>query len=225
MVTQKNGVSAKTVERMLGLSYTTAWTWLHKLREGMVNPCRTVLSGTVQVDETYLGAMRTGVRGRHKGEKALLAIAVEEREAGMGRARMAAVSDASAPSLQGVIVQHVAVGSTIRTDGWPSYKGLGRKGYTHVPEPGTGRDKDLSSIRYVHHLAGLVKRWLLGTHQGAVREKHLNAYLDEFVFRFNRRGSRHRTLLFQRLACQGMMKRARPYWKLVGRSAPHHYGW
>jgi len=219
VVTQKNGLSAKTVERIMGFSYSTAWTWLHKLRDAMVNPGRQPLSGTVQVDESYIGAMTPGMPGRHRGLKSLVAIAVEETGYGMGRARLTPIWDASAHSLHGMIEKNVASGSIVHTDGWPGYKGLEAKGYPHRPEPLQGDDKALSSFWPVHQLAGLLRRWLLGTHQGAVRDKHLAAYLNEFVFRFNRRRSRSRTLLFQRLACQGMMQRARPYWRIIRRSA------
>jgi transposase-like protein len=222
----KTGVSAKTLQRELGISYPTAWTWLHKLRQAMVVEGRTLLSGTVETDETMLGKDRSRRRGRRKGSKAIVVIAVEDRGKVMGRARMATVQDFSSESLHHVIERDVAPGSTVHTDGWEGYSGLAQKGYRHEVDVLSGPKtraakaaRAAEAFPHVHQLAGLLKRWLLGTHQGAVREKHLQAYLDEFVFRFNRRRSHRRTLLFERLAGQVVGRKAKPYWRVIGREA------
>ena len=203
----KIGVSAKTLERELGISYPTAWTWLHKLRQAMSQDEQSPLGGAVEADETMLGKDRSRRPGRHKGSKSIVVIAVEDQGTVMGRARMATVNDFSSHSLHGVMESHVASGSTVHTDGWDGYRGLDQKGYRHeVDVLGQAQSRAAQEARaaeafpHVQRLAALLKRWLMGTHQGAVREKHLQAYLDEYVFRFNRRRSHRRTLLFERLA-------------------------
>lgn len=223
----KNGVSAKTLQRELGISYPTAWTWLHKLRQVMASDDSVPLAGVVEADETLWGRDESRSPGRHKGDKAIVVIAVEDQAKGMGRARMARVEDFSAASLHPVIERHVARGSTVHTDGWEGYSGLDRKGYRHVVDvlEGAGgraarQARADEMFPHVHLLAALLKRWLMGTHQGAVREKHLQAYLDEFVFRFNRRGSHRRTLLFERLAERVVSGKPKPYWRIIGREAP-----
>jgi len=223
----KNGVSAKTLQRELGISYPTAWSWLHKLRQTMVCENRAPLDGSIEADETYIGRDASRRRGRHKGNKAIVVIAVEVQGQAMGRARMASVPDASGHSLVGMIQTNVASGSAVHTDGWDGYRGLSPRGYSHeVTVLRTGKTRAqraqqaAQAFPHVHQLSGLLQRWLLGTHQGAVREKHLQAYLDEFVFRFNRRRSRYRTLLFQRLASRVVAKKAKPYWQIIGREAP-----
>lgn len=223
MMTQKNGMSAKTLQRHLGISYPTAWTWLHKLRDAMVRPDRESLSGHVEVDEAYIGGEdESGTCGRHKGKKSIVVVAVESKDDAMGRARLITVENVSAETLCGVVQSHVAPASTIHTDGWGSYAQLKTMGYHHKPDPVRGdKEKIKETLRHAHQVVGLLERWLLGTHQGAVRERHLQAYLDEFIFRFNRRRATHRTLLFQRLAEQVITQKARPYWKIIGRRAPN----
>ena len=223
----KNGVSAKTLQRDLGVNYTTAWTWLHKLRQVMSPDDSDPLAGVVETDETLWGNDESRSPGRHKGDKAIVVIAVEDQGQTMGRARMATVEDFSGASLHPVIERHVARGSTVHTDGWEGYRGLDQKGYRHVVDvlEGTGgqaarQDRANEFFPHVHLLASLLKRWLLGTHQGAISEKHLQAYLDEFVFRFNRRTSHRRTLLFERLAERAVRKKPKPYWRIIGRQAP-----
>jgi len=223
MVTQKNGVSAKTIERVLGLSYPTAWTWLQKLRRVIGQRPRGGLCGVVQVDDAYLGGYREGEQGRRKGggSKGLVVVGVEEKGRGMGRARMVAVSDHSRKTFRETVEENVAVGSVVRTDGLSSYDELGARGYRHRREViGKEKKRALELFPHVHQVVGLAKRWLLGTHQGAVRRKHLGVYLEEFTFRFNRRTSRHRTLLFERLVGWGMRHRAAPYWRIIGRPRP-----
>jgi len=203
ITTQKNGASAMGLQRVLGLkSYTTAWTWLHKIRTAMVNPNRSPLSGQVEVDETYIGGEESGgKRGRGTENKSLVAIAVELKEGTnqLGRIRMSVVTDASKESLQGFIRENVELGSTIITDGWSSYTSLPKIGYQHVIDKPFDPDNEDAVMPHVHRVISLLKRWLLGTHQGAVEDVHLHAYLDEYVFRFNRRKATKRGLLFYRL--------------------------
>lgn len=191
---QKNGASALGLKRILGLgSYRTAWTWLHKLRRAMVRPGREKLSGLVEVDETFIGGEKPGKRGRGAEGKVLVAIAVEDKGAeGIGRIRLGIVSDGSGDSLTFFVQDKVTCGSTIRTDEWGGYNRLVSAGYSHIFAKTT-------ELKLVHLVASLLKRWLLGTHQGAVSHEHLAYYLDEYTFRFNRRTSTHRGMLFMRL--------------------------
>jgi len=218
VTTQKNGASALGVQRILGLgSYTTAWIWLHKLRRAMVRPDRNRLSGRVEVDETYLGALEEGVRGRQTETKALIAIACEENGRGVGRIRLRHIPDASAASLHAFIQDSVDPGSVVHTDGWEGYAGLEAKGYKRKVTVLTRRKQSASELLpRVHLVASLLKRWLLGTHQGAVSRDHLDYYLDEFTFRFNRRRSRSRGMLFYRLLQQAVAVEPEPYSSIVG---------
>ena len=203
---QKNGASALGLQRILGLGhYGTAWTWLHKLRRAMVRPGRERLAGWVEVDEAYVGGKQKGAPGRKLVKQALVAIAAEEDGAGIGRIRLQRVPDASAASLEAFILEAVEPGSVIRTDGWPSYSKLHDLGYRHEASV-TGGDPSKTDKYFprVHRVASLLKRWLLGTHQGAVEHKYLDYYLDEFTFRFNRRTSRSRGMLFYRLLQQAV---------------------
>jgi transposase-like protein len=201
MTTQKNGVSALGLQRVLGLrSYQTAWAWLHKLRRAMVRPGRDRLTGTVEVDETYLGGREEGRRGRQMGKKALIAVAAQEDGRGIGRIRMRRIADASAASLLSFVQDSIAPGSVVHTDAWLGYESLGWRDYRHWTTSVKNAEKSPSSLLpRVHRVISLLKRWLLGTHQGAVRFEHLDYYLDEFTFRFNRRRSRSRGKLFFRL--------------------------
>jgi transposase-like protein len=191
---QKNGASALGLKRILGLgSYRTAWAWLHKLRRAMVRPDRDRLSGIIEVDETIIGGEKPGKRGRGAIGKVLVGIAVEDkRDEGIGRIRLGILPDASANSLNAFIKERVVGGSTIRTDDWLGYSRLESVGYRHVTVKNT-------ELKLAHLVVSLMKRWLLGTHQGAVSHEHLAYYLDEYVFRFNRRTSNHRGKLFMRL--------------------------
>ena len=219
VTSQKHGASALGLQRVLGLGgYLTAWSWLHKLRRAMVRPKRDTLSGMVEVDETYVGGMAEGKRGRGADHKALVVIAAEENGKGIGRIRMSRVADASAASLEGFVQSAVAPGSRIHTDGWDGYGGLSALGYAH--ELSVLRDLDCSApatlLPRVHRVAALLKRWLLGTHQGAVRPDPLDYYLDEYTFRFNRRTSRSRGKLFYRLIQQAVQVEPSPYKQMVG---------
>lgn len=211
VTSQKNGASAKGVQRVLGLgSYETAWTWLHKMRRAMVRPGRDNLAGTVDVDETYVGGERPGKRGRGAEGKSLVLIAAQHDGAGIGRIRLRRIVDLSGAAVGAAIQTMVAPGSVVRTDGWKSYSGLTALGFVHeVVRQDAAVGKNL--LPRCHRVASLLKRWLLGTHQGYVSPEHLDYYLDEYTFRFNRRTSRHRGLLFYRLLQNAMATAPVPY--------------
>jgi transposase-like protein len=219
VASQKNGTSAMGLQRVLGLgSYMTAWTWLHKLRRAMVRPGRDRLGGCVEVDETYIGGEEEGVGGRQLEGKALVVIAAQQDGRGIGRVRMKRVADASAESLEAFIKKAIEPGSVVRTDGWQGYKGLHKLGYNHEVVVLRGKEKNAATemMPRVHRVASLLKRWLLGTHQGAVSHDHLDYYLDEYTFRFNRRTSRSRGKLFYRLLQQAVQIEPVPYKNIVG---------
>lgn len=223
--TQKTGGSAKGLQRLLGLkSYQTAWAWLQKLRRAMVRPGRDKLTGTVEVDDTFLGGAEPGVAGRESETKARVVVAVEVAGRKIGRVRLRHVPDFSAESLVPFVEACVEPGSDVRTDGWHGYDPLRAKGYRHrVKVIGKDRARATRLFPSVHRVIALLKRWLVGTHQGRVEEKHLQAYLDEFAFRFNRRKSRHVGKLFFRLVQQGAHTGPAAYRELVGqRKRPKH---
>jgi hypothetical protein len=204
--TAKDGISALSLQRALEIgSYQTAWAMLGRLRSVLVRPGRDLLTGTVEVDETYIGGEEPGLRGgRARGKKVLTGIAVEVRQPkGIGRCRMALLADGSSGSLHPFITSHVEPGATVITDAWMGYSGLAGLGYAHQrrsQRAARARGEDPGKLLpAVHRVASLAKRWLLSTHQGSVEEAHLQSYLDEFVFRFNRRRSRSRGLVFYRL--------------------------
>ena len=217
VTSQKNGASAMGLQRVLGLrSYKTAWTWLHKLRRAMVRPDRDRLTGRVEVDETYLGGLEEGVRGRQTERKALIVVAAQEDGPGIGRIRMRRIVDASAESLVPFIQDAVEAGSVVHTDGWLGYEPVGGQGYDHEVTFLKGNKKTASELMpRVHRVISLLKRWLMGTHQGAVSAEHLDYYLDEFTFRFNRRKSRSRGKLFFRLLQQAVAIDPVPYKSMV----------
>ena len=215
--TQKTGLSAAGLQRELGLgSYRTAWLMLQKLRQAMVRLGRESLSDGVEVDETYLGASESGVHGRQLVGKALVVIAVELAGAKVGRVRLRHVPDGSTSSLIGFIKDVVEPGATVHTDGWQGYARLSKAGYAHRVTPTRG-DGELAVevFAHVHLVASLLKRWLGATHQGNVSPKHLQPYLDEFAFRFNRRRSRHVGKIFHRLAEQLFLRQARTYRQII----------
>ena len=217
VTTQKNGASALGLQRVLGLkSYETAWTWMHKLRRAMVRPGRDLLTGRVEVDESYLGGLEEGLRGRLTDKKALIVVAAEEDGMGIGRIRMRHIPDASAKSLELFLLDSIEAGSVVHTDGWGGYGGVRSKGYVHEATI-IKRSKATASelLPRVHRVFSLLKRWLMGTHQGAVSHKHLDYYLEEFAFRFNRRRSKSRGKLFFRLAQQAVTVDPVPYDRIV----------
>ena len=202
----KDGISAPSLKRTLEIgSYQTAWAMLHRLRSVLVRPGRERLTGRVEVDETYIGGEEPGLRGgREKGKKVLTGVAVEIKQPrGYGRCRMAPLADASSASLHSFVADHVEPGATVVTDGWSGYHGLDRHGYgheAHSQRAARARGEDPHNLLpAVQRVAALAKRWLLGTHQGSVDAAHLPSYLNEFVFRFNRRHSRSRGMVFYRV--------------------------
>lgn len=222
VTSQKNGVSALGLQRVLGLgSYETAWTWLHKLRRAMVRPGRDLLTGEVEIDETIVGGPEKGRKGRAIEEKALVVIAAEKRGRAIGRIRMRRIEEASAATLLAFIHETVAPGTTVHTDGWKGYNGLEAAGYPHrVSVISTLPEQAHELMPRVHNVASLLKRWLMGTLQGGIQKRHLDYYLDEFTFRFNRRTSRARGLLFRRLVEQAVDLQPVPYRDIIHARTP-----
>jgi hypothetical protein len=203
VTSQKNGASALGVQRVLGLgSYRTAWALLHKLRRAMVRPGRDRLHGSVEVDETYWGSEEEGAVGRLTEDKALIAVAAEEDGKRIGRIRLRRIADTSRISLHGFIAESIDPGSTVRTDGLNAYMGL--TGYVHDRQVQRRQPEGEHLLPRVHRVVSLLKRWLLGTHQGAIGHEYMDYYLDEFTFRFNRRMSASRGKLFYRLTQQAV---------------------
>ena len=219
VTSQKNGASALGIQRVLGLgSYQTAWVWLHKLRRAMVRPDRDRLSGWVEVDETYFGGLEEGKIGRGRVAKALIVIAVQAEGPVIGRIRMRVIPDASGESLLGFVKDFVAPGSTVHTDGWIGYFGLQKAGYDHeITRRGKDPKQAAKLLPRVHRVISLLKRWLLRTHQGGISHQHLEYYLDEFTFRFNRRKSGSRGKLFFRLIEQSLVTPPEPYQTIARR--------
>lgn len=223
MTSAKNGVSAKTLHRLLGFgSYQTAWSMLHRFRTAMVRPGRDLLTGDVEVDETFIGGIRPGKRGRGAEGKTLVAVAVELlNPKGFGRCRLRVIPNAQAPTLRSFLLDCVKPGSVVATDGLSSYPIAMGDDYMHKPHSvASSSDPAHVSLPGVHRVASLLKRWLLGTHQGAVEADHLQAYLDEFAFRFNRRRSEFRGLLFRRLLEQAVQVEPVSYRSLVVNPSP-----
>ncbi len=231
IVNQKQGVNALGLQRVLGLgSYQTAWTMLHRLRRAMIRPGRERLSGVVEVDESYVGRSvatqgHAVKRAKKHANQAILrhtivAIAVEIKVAkGFGRIRLGRVTDTSQASMLPFVKDTIKPGSIVHTDGSEAYRSLSRNGYRRMKTVMHGNEKPAHvSMPGVHRVAALLKRWLLGTHQGAVRPEQLDHYLDEFTFRFNRRTSRSRGLLFYRLLEQAMVTEPVTYGQIVSGS-------
>ena len=189
VTTHTPGFSAVQLQRQLGLDrYETAWTMLHKLRRAMLRPERDRIAGTVEVDETYVGGVEEGRRGgrRRDSTKSIVVGAVEVRDGGgSGRIRLAVVEDLSAASLTAFVTASVKPGNTVLTDGWQGYAPL-RHAYDHRPSTVGDLRNASKLLPRVHRTFSNLKTWLKGTHHG-VSAKHLPHYVDEFVFRFNRR--------------------------------------
>jgi transposase-like protein len=189
MTSQKNGVSALALQRQLGLKrYDTVWTWLHKLRRAMVRPGRDRLSGTVEVDETYVGGEEEDVHGRETETKSIVVIAAEENGQGIGRIRLRRVRDVSGDSLIPFVQESVQPGSVVHTDGWAGYGDLEAKGYSHKVTNLKRSGKLAHELMpRVHRVSSLLKRWILGTHQGAIGSSHLDVDRGQKVSRFRGR--------------------------------------
>ncbi|OGV64633.1 MAG: hypothetical protein A3K19_29855 [Lentisphaerae bacterium RIFOXYB12_FULL_65_16] len=207
LTTAKNGLSAKTLERTMGVSYRVAWTMLQRYRVAMVRAEREKLSGDVEVDETLVGGVEVGGKRGRGTDKCVVVIAVEMKQPkGFGRVRMRHVPDASGANLLPFVSDAVAVGSTVLTDGWGGYNDLENKGYVYRRTVlSASGDPAHVSMPGVHRIACLLKRWQLGTHQGSFAPEHLQSYLEEYTFRFNRRNSRNRGLVFRRLLEQAVV--------------------
>ena len=218
----KSGVSAAHLHQVLPIgSYQTAWTMLAKLRQVVSTVDSAPLTGRVEVDETLIGGVRSGKRGRGADGKVLVVGAIEITETGWGRARMAVIPDASAASLRQFITENIAEGATVVTDAWKSYPPALAGKYTHEPfnisVSGRPAHEPLPAI---HRIFALVKRMLLGTYQGGGSAEHLQEYLDEYVFRFNRRHTRQRGLVFMRLLQKAVAAVPTTYRDLVKVSRP-----
>lgn len=221
MATSKRGLSAKELQLQIGCSYPTAWAWLHKLRRAMVNPDRLPLKGEIEIDESYIGGVEAGVKGRETETKTVIVCAAEKDGKGIGRIRLGVVENASTKNLKAFLDGKIAPGSATHTDGWQGYKYLERSGYNHLVSVMYGSDKKAHEcLPRVHRVFSLVKRWVMGTHQGSMSRKYLGFYLEEYTFRFNRRGAKSRTLIFQRLMEGVVREQCLPHWKMIGRTAP-----
>lgn len=221
ITTGKNGVSAAHLHRMLPISsYQTAWTMLAKLRTVMRPALTRPLTGRVEVDETFIGGPRPGKVGRGAAGKTLVAGAIEVTDTGWGRARLAVITDASATSLKDFVTTHIDKTATVISDGWRSYPPA-LSGYDHEPVNVSATGKPAHEVLpAVHRLFALIKRMLEGTYQGSGTAEHLPEYLDEFVFRFNRRNSRDRGMVFIRLLQQAVLTDRVTYRELVRVPAP-----
>jgi transposase-like protein len=206
--TAKNGMSAKTLERTLGTKYRVAWTMLQRFRVAMVDAERNQLAGNIEVDETLIGGVKRGGKRGRGAVKSIVVIAIEIKEPlGFGRVRMRHIPDASGASLLPFVYDVTAPGSIVHTDGWGGYNGLSAHGITRkVTVQSSSDDPAHVSMPGVHRVSSLLKRWILGTHQGSVVPEHLQSYLEEFTFRFNRRTSRSRGLVFRRLLERAVAK-------------------
>lgn len=219
MVAQKNGVSAKGLQKILGLgNYQTAWTWLHKFRRLMVLDGRNKLRGIVEVDEVFVGGKKSGKRGRGAEGKSLIAVAVEINGRKTGRVRLAKIQNASSESLNNFINNNIEKDSVVITDGWKGYSDLSKIGYTHEVQNSLVKDEDEEILPNVHRIASLLKRWLLGTHQSYLNKNKLEYYLDEYVFRYNRRTSTSRGLLFLRLIEQAVITNPVSYKQIINQN-------
>ena len=214
IVAQKHGTNALNLQRILGLgSYRSAWTMLHKLRRAMIRPGRDKLQGRIEVDEAYIGGVNQGgKRGRGAENKALVAVAVEVNDHKIGRIRLKVIDSASSESLHGFLEEVAEKGSTIITDGWNGYNGLSGKGFFQEV---VGTPDGESLLPHVHTTVSLLKRWLLGTLQGSCSKEYLAYYLDEYTFRYNRRKSKSRGLLFLRLLENAVQIETTTYKQLI----------
>lgn len=218
---QKYGASALGLQRILGLgSYRTAWNWFHKLRRAMVRPHRDRLAGTVEVDEVYIGGERPGKRGRGAAGKALVLVVAQADGGRIGRIRLVRVADATKATLTVAVGASVEPGGQVLTDAWDGYAGLAAEGYDHQVVRSTALVGE-NLLPRANRVASLLQRWLLGTHQGAVAHSHLDYYLDEFTFRFNRRTSRSRGMLFYRLLQHAVAMDSVTTRSLIGGRAYH----
>ncbi len=184
------GISAKQLQRQLGIGcHETAWAMLHKLRGAMVAPERELLKREVEIDEFFLGGYEEGLKGgRQHGKKTLCGVAIEVRGRGSGRLRLAVLADASGPTLTKFTKDTTAPGATVYTDGLQSYRVLAKHGYDHRRRTQTAAAPGEQLLPRAHRAISNLKAWMHGTHR-RVSPEHLPVYLDEFVFRHNRRST------------------------------------
>src|SRR4051812_40753097 len=221
MTTDKRGLSALLLQRQLGLgSYETAWMMLHKFRRAMVNAGREPLHGEVEIDDTWIGGTQAGLRGSRQlnGRKAaLVLVAVEKRDRASGRVRMEVIPDFKAATLLSFLKKHVVQGAIVYTDGLKSYAGLQEAGYKHVPRIQPTRTALRKGSKSVVPLAdraiGNLQQWLIGNYHGVSKDQ-LQVYLDEFVFRHNRR--RQPMAAFQTLLGLGAARPPTEYKQIRG---------
>lgn len=220
--TAKNGMSAKTLERTIGINYKVAWMMLHRFRVAMVNTERSKLSGVVEIDESFVGGEEQGSKRGRGTNKSIVVIAVEIKQPkGFGRVRMRHIPDCSGESLLPFACDVIVPGSVVRTDGWTGYNRLSDHGFIRdIIVQSSSSDPAHVSMPGVHRIASLLKRWILGTHQGSVLPPHLQSYLEEFTFRFNRRTSRSRGLVFRRLLEQAVITKPTTMADVI-----HGYDW
>jgi transposase-like protein len=219
--TRKSGVNAVNLQSLLGLgSYTTAWCWLQKLRSCTIRPDREKLSGTVEVDEFYLGGECSGKRGRGAEHKCSVAAAVEKKGRKLGRIRLQLIDDCSQESLTQFMNRTIDPGSHVITDGWSGYGADVSKNYDHEKVLQSKAEDRFKTLPGVHLVSSLVKRLILGTFQGRFDKKHLQRYLDEYVFRFNRRNSTYVGKKFMRIVQQAMLTLPNPYYVLIQQAEP-----
>jgi len=220
VVAQKTGASAYNLMDFMGLgSYETAWTWLHKLRRAMVRPDRDKLTGDIEVDETYIGGKEIGKgkQGRGTETKTLVVVATECKGKQIGRVRFRCIDEATTENLKAFIEDNIEYGSTVITDGWRGYNYLSEsKNYKHAKKIISESEQEAHELLpHVHLVDSLIKRWINGTHQGNISQKHLPYYLDEFAFRFNRKMSTYRGMLFYRLLQQAVATSPKPINQII----------
>jgi len=225
MMAQKTGLSARNLSDTYGFgSYQTAWGWLQKLRSVMIRAGRERLSGRVEVDETYVGGQKAGTRGRGAEGKTLVLVAIEGDQKKLGRVRFRCIKTVDQSAVESFVRDYIEPGTKIVTDGLNAYDGLSSIGFVHRAHVlSTGKPAARRQLDHVHLVISLLKRWLVGTHQGAVTPAHLQDYLNEFAFRFNRRLSQHRGKLFHRLLQQAVTARP-PAVKKLYASKPQPVG-
>ena len=214
--TRKSGVNAVNLKDLLGLgSYGTAWSWLQKLRSCTVRKEREKLCGQVETDDFYIGGEHGGRRGRGALHKCAVAIAVERRNKKLGRMRIKVIEDCSANELIPFVQGNIAPGSAVITDGWKGFNDLKNQGYCHHQIFQNKTADKQSVLPGVHLVISLIKRLVLGTFQGRFEKKHLQSYLDEYTFRFNRRNSKHVGKKFFRITQQAVVSSPKSYNQII----------
>ena len=218
VATHHPGISAKQLQRQLALSrYETAWLILHKLRRAMVAPERGLLKTEVEIDECFVGGREPGLKGgRRHGKKTLVGVAIEVRGRGSGRLRLQILADASKDSLGPFATATTAPKAIVHTDGLASYRTLAKLGYDHRPRPQHTATPDEQLLPRAHRAISNLKAWLHGTHRD-VSDQHLHVYLDEYVFRHNRRGTP--MAAFQTLLGLGTQHQPTTYHQITRRAA------